>query len=178
MNGRQGELQTMEHTIRQLVSGLHIGYHGGGMLFWKWTRDGEIQILLGRRLSGTDGGKWCLPGGSWEKTDGFSADGKPDYHRTALRTAHRETGYAIPEQDDITCIWSIHAPFFHTSVFTYRMREEHVCIEFVTERFSEGGWFDIHELPEPLEYFLPLQLHQFRKKLHRLERLRNSSLLM
>ena len=140
MDGRQGELQTMAHTIRQLVSGLRIGYHGGGMLFWKSTREEEILILLGRRSHGIDRGLWSIPGGSWsKKKDGFSPDGVRNYHTAALRKGYEETGYIIPAQDEVTCIWSVHAPFFHYEVFDYHIRERHASIHLSPEEFSSMG---------------------------------------
>lgn len=168
----------MEGAGKRRLSFFGAGSHVGGMLFWKTTMEEEILVLLGRRSHGIDRGRWSIPGGSWRKEDGFSPGGGRNYHTAALRKGYEETGYIIPEQDEVTCIWSVHAPFFHYEVFDYRIREKHAAIHLTSEDFSEWGWFDIKALPEPLEWFLPLQLHQFKKKLHRRERLKNAAFLM
>ncbi len=163
----------MTAAIRRWSSRFRAGYHGGGMLFWKKDMDGNISVFLGKRKHGVDKGRWSLPGGGWEYGDGLAADGSRNYHRTALRESREETGYEIPEQDDVTRIWSIHIPFFHFEVFDYRMRELNALFILDTDEFSEGKWFSITALPDSLEWFVPLQIHNLEKKLVRREKLKD-----
>ncbi len=163
--------------IKNRLSRGGAGFKGAGLLFWKQGDEGEILVLLGKRLNGVDKGRWSVPGGGWDKLDGFSSEGYRNYHRTAVREAKEETGYAIPESDEVSRIWAIHAPFFHFEVFDYRVREMNAVMTLTPLEFSEGGWYPLTSLPEPLEWFVPFQLQNLKRKIERRGLLKDSSIM-
>jgi len=133
-------------------------FHGSGVLCWKEESNGDLLVLLGKRSMNPGLGKWSIPGGSWEKKDGYRNKKKRDYKKAAMRETKEEMGidgnYADP-------LWTLHIPFFHYEVFSIEYYEK--ILEKDIHEFSDFGWFHIKNLPSKRVFLVDFQVRALVK---------------
>lgn len=132
-------------------------YYGAGILFWyPDPNSGDTLILLGKRAFGFERRKWSIPGGGWDKKDGY-VDGKKDLEKTALREAKEEVYFDVREKRFLKKIWSIRSILFNWDTFSVKCRSK-IFVKKFEKEFSKMRWFSVNDLPKNRSVFIDRQV--------------------
>ena len=148
----------------EILKKLHT-FHGAGILCWRRDESGAISILLGKRSAGI--GKWTIPGGTYEKSDGHDEKGRRNYKGTAIRETHEEMGLEI---ENCSPLWSLIIPYFHYEVFSCQIYNSE--LPQTLNEFSEVAWFLSSDLPTPRVALVDFQVKALMKEEKRVQRKR------
>jgi 8-oxo-dGTP pyrophosphatase MutT (NUDIX family) len=139
-------------------------YHGAGVLFWcKNEHDSSISILLGKRLYNPLKGKWSVPGGGYEREDGFISK-KFNYRATAMRESYEEIDVKA-DLNDKAAFFKCHLFFFNWELFDCEVKEKFYPRHY--NEFSQLKWFSTNELPKNIPLLLKIQIAKLESILKR-----------
>ncbi len=135
-------------------------YHGAGIIFWTVDEQGIVTVLMGKRSVSPQKHRWSFPGGGWEHTDGFAANGSVSYETAVLREASEEMGITDIRKEQLVPLWSLDISFFHYRVFSCQL-DAQMQTPYLSE-FSDALWAPLSNPPCPLVLFVATQLRNLQ----------------
>jgi 8-oxo-dGTP pyrophosphatase MutT (NUDIX family) len=154
-------------------------YQGAGILFAALDHDGQVRVLLGKRLHAPGAGFWSVPGGAMSPQD----DG--DLRACAAREVFEET-VGLPKLDclRLRLLDRLHdAPEHRVNIpLLYRWRTYLVILGALPpldiwpnqipcqKEFYAFEWFLPRSLPRPLHRFMGKTIRRFAPELLRMQR--------
>ncbi len=122
-------------------------YQGAGCLLYRISNKSKIEVFLGLRKYSPFKNYWSIPGGESNR----SSAGKYNESQcqSALRETEEETGLKLEKSLENIKTTHLYIP----GLFSYRTYIIHLKGNpniFKNHEFSEIGWFEINNLPQPI----------------------------
>jgi 8-oxo-dGTP pyrophosphatase MutT (NUDIX family) len=141
-------------------------YQGASLLIMTRDKEGQLHVLLGKRLNRPGKNQWSFPGGQRDGKKCFGPFGfkyfqyKPE---TLAQTAIRETDEELirwrnapnlPQPAELSLVWSLKSPVFTWSTFLWLVDNPELKLPTNSKNpeFAKLAWFTAEKLPEPLHF--------------------------